>query len=292
MQSSFPSTGPRVFKRLTVDANFNAIVGNRVLIEWALFREFVEPGPYTFTLYRGYAANTNDWEALATTVDQPWLYDNRPVWPQKGLNVFYRVGLTDGNDKVWYSQPVAAGTFWGRYDWTLAREIIRKEHLMYRKRAGTPGWLLKRRVWGDPCPSCVDPDTGMVTDPLCETCFGTGIAGGYYDPFEYWVVMNPTQRLGKLDPQQGLITKTLETVRALAYPRPDLNDVWVNHYTNQRYIVQGDVAAIARHRGVDLVLNVRLQERPRSDPIYGIETPCEMPGPNAPLSPAGYTEPR
>ncbi len=269
----FPDRTKRAFERLTVDAFFNRIVANRVLVEWAMEKDFLAPGPYTFVLYRGYAVNDPDGVALATTVDQPWLYDNNPIWPQKGTDVYYWVVLTDGEGRTYRSQSVSGTTYWDSYDWSLAREIIRKEHMVMRKRAGTKGWLLKRRNWGDPCPD-VDPVTGEVSGAGGPPCYGTPFLGGYYDPIEYWVIINPTQRLAKIDNDQGLITQIIETVRALAYPIPEPRDVWVHAHTGQRYLILGDISAIARHRGINLILNLRLEEQPRSDPIYSYPMPC------------------
>ena len=263
----------KAFKRVSVDAYFNRVTQNRALISWALERTFAEPGPYQFALFRGYAATEDDWQLIAETTDQPWLYDKNPVWPGKGLNVFYRVQLVDGNGRVYVSAPASAGTYWERYDWSLVREILRKETMVQRKRAGVKGWLLQRRYWGDRC-DCTDPDTGQVRDPLCENCYGTGIIGGFYDPFEYWVIMDPSRRLAKLDAEQGLMVQNLETVRALAYPRPQPGDFWVHSGTNQRFIINGEAAAVARHRGIDLILNLRLEEVDRSHPVYGVATPC------------------
>jgi hypothetical protein len=267
----------RVFKRLAIDVFFNPIVTGSVLVEWALEKDFVAgaEGPFTFILERGYAANDDNFVPVAQTTDQPWAYDNDPQLPDKGTDVFYRVKLIDGAGQEYLSQATAVGTYWNRYDYTLAREIIRKEHLLQRKRAGVRGWLLKRRVYGESCPVCVDPDTGQINNPQCPVCFGTGITGGYYDAFEYWVIMNPSQRLGKVDAEQGLITATMETVRAMAYPRPDMNDVWVHAHTDQRFLVQGDVTALARHRGIDLILNLRLDERDRTEVIYKVPVPCQ-----------------
>ncbi len=267
---------PRPFKRLTVDAYFNRITDNRVLVEWAMDKAFIAPGPYTFVLYRGYAINDDAWTAVAETVDQPWAYDVAPVFPQMGTEVYYRVIMTDGEGQTYTSQAVSVGVYWNQYDWSLAKEIIRKEHLVLRKRAGTKGWLMKRREWGDPCVGCVDPATGQIIDTsgACALCYGTGIVGGYYTPVEYWVIMNPTQRLAKLDADQGLLIQNVETVRALAYPTPSSLDVWIHGNTDQRFLVMNDIAAIARHRGIDLVLNIRLEERGRNDPIYLVPVPC------------------
>lgn len=275
--SSFPTEARRIFKRLTVDIHYNMVTEQRVLVEWAMEKSFIAqcPGPYKFTLLRGFSPTDDNFTPLAYTIDQPWLYDNDPVLPQKGVDVFYKVILEDAGGNQYTSQAVHASTYWSRYDWTLAREIIRKETMVMRKRAGVCGWLLKARVFGALCP-CTDPDTGQKMSPDCVECYGTGIVGGYYPPFEYWVIMNPTQRLKKLDADQGLITRNIETVRALAYPSPLSNDIWVNANTDQRYVVGSDIVAAARHRGIDLILNLRLEERPRSDPIYAFPIPCSI----------------
>ena len=262
------------FKRLTVNTHFSAISDGKVLVSWALDRSFNEPGPYRFTLQRGYAANDDQFVTVSTTTDQPWLYDNAPVFPQRGDEVFYRVILVDGNGRQYVSQAAPLSSYWNRYDWSLAKEIVRKETLVLKKRAGVRGWLLKRRLWGDECPVCVDPETKQIKDANCPVCYGTGITGGYYDPFEYWVIMNPTNIVRKLDNEMGLISQSYETVRALAYPLPEPNDVWVNHETDRRYVIQSDIQVIARHRGIDLVLSLRLEERAKSEAIYKVPIPC------------------
>lgn len=277
MADAFPTTEKRVFHRLTVETHFNMVTDNSVLVEWALEKDFIAeaPGPYKFTLYRGYAANDDSFQAIAYTVDQPWIYDRHPALPQRGMDVFYKILLEDSDGNQYWSQVAHGTTYWERYDWTIAREIIRKEHLLQRKRAGTKGWLLKRRLWGERCPNdCVDELTNQINAPDCPLCFGTGLLGGYYDPFEYWIIMNPTQRIKKLDPEAGLVTTIIETVRALAYPSPATNDVWVHAHTDQRYNILSDISAIARHRGIDLVLNLRLQERSRNEPVYKVPVPC------------------
>jgi hypothetical protein len=264
---------PRPFKRLSVENHFNVITQQRVLVSWAMNEAFAEPGPYQFTLQRGRAVNDTAWENISQTVDQPWLYDNHPVFAQHDQSTFYRIILVDGNGVSYESQAVSAYMDWSHYDWRLAREIIRKETMLQKKRAGTAGWLLKRRQWGDPCPDCTDPNTGMTTNAHCETCFGTGVEGGYYPALEYAVTMDPSQRLRRLTNEQGLITAVMETVRALAWPAPEGNDVWVQKGSNKRYRIVDDITAIARHRGIDLVLNLHLEEVPQSSIVYQVPTP-------------------
>lgn len=260
----------RVFHRLNVDAHVTLLTSNRVLVSWALERSFIKPGPYRFELQRGYAANDENFQTVAAVVDQPWAYDNTPVFPKKGIDVFYRVKLTDGNSDTYFSQSATLSCYWNRYDWTIARDIVRKEALLLQRRAGVKGWLLKRRVWGDLCVACTDPVTHQINDANCTSCYGTGIVGGYYAPIEYWVIVNPAQRIQRIFPDVGIVSETKQTIRALAYPFPTTNDIWVQAYTDQRYVIQGDIVHVAIHRGINLVDNLAIKELPRSDVVYKI----------------------
>jgi len=264
-------TGP--FSRLNVDTHYNVASQNRVMVTWALNKEFVNPGPYKFELYRGLSTNDTKRTKVAEVIDQPFLYDMAPNFPQMGKALYYVVKLIDGKGAEFWSQAATTSMYWEHHDWLLAREIIRKETLLLRKKTGVKGWLLKRKTWGDPCPDCLDNVTKQVQNPRCPTCYGTAYIGGYYDPVEYWVTMNATQRMQRLTPEQGVIAENVETVRTLAYPPVDPNDVWVHSLTNLRYRVQPSIAAIARHRGVDLVLNLMLEELPESSAAYLVPTP-------------------
>lgn len=256
------------FTRLTVESHFNSVVSGRVLVSWALSPAFSDPGPYTFTLERGYSATDDGFVQIARTVDQPWLYDNSPVLPAQGTQVYYRVRLTSPGGE-WVSQASPILSFWDPYDWKLAREIVRKELMLLRKRTGVKGWLFKRRLWGEKCPDCTTA-AGHVLDSHCETCYGTGIVGGYYDAFEYWVALDAVVKEQKLSPEDGVTISKLESARGLAYPQPEAGDVWVQFGSDQRYTVQPKVEVVARHRGIDLVVKLGLLERPRSDSIYAL----------------------
>lgn len=264
----------RIFRRINIDTHYSVLTTQRVTVSWAMEPSFIAPGPWAFTLERGYAPTETQWEEIASTVDQPWLYDNRPVVNKVGVPIYYRIKLVDGKGEVYYSQIQTTKAYWGRYDWTLAREIIRKETLLLRKKTGVTGFLLKRRYFGTPCPDCIDPATLQVQSSNCATCFGTGVVGGYYPPFEYWVTMNATQRMRRLTPEQGLMTTTIESVRALAYPVVEGNDVWVHGETNTRYFIGQDMKAIARHRGIDLIMDLVLNEAPADHIIYQVPVVC------------------
>jgi hypothetical protein len=268
------------FKRLTVEGCYHMAVEGAVQVSWALRRDFDPPGPYTFELYRGRAVNDDAWELLATVVDQPWILDRRPAPRPHERSTYYRVRLIDGNGVSYWGHPVSFDVSWNHYDWRLVREIVRKELLIQgrgrngarTRGAGTAGWLLKQRQFGDACPRCFDPETAAATDSHCPVCLGVGVTKGYYDPLEYWVIQEPARRITKLSNEGDTRTTVIETVRALAHPSPEPGDAWVS-CTGSRYWVEEDIERLARHRGVDVVLGLRLMEAPRTSMIYTIPMP-------------------
>lgn len=263
------------FKRIVVEAELGIATGNGVLVSWSLRPEFKEPGPYTYRLYRGRAISDVP-ELIAEVVDQPYLYDRRPRFANFDISTYYTVELVTAEGAIFRSDPSSYEASWNHHDWVSAREIVRQETLLLRKKGGTKGWLLKRRHWGPPCPKCTDPNDTSTLDPNCDLCYGTGILGGYFPATEYWVLMNPTDRRVKLTPGQGVTIENIETVRGLAYPAPAEDDIWVQHNSNDRYRIQPGVKTLVRIRGVPIVLDVVIKQLGHTDAIYDV--PLLLPG--------------
>jgi hypothetical protein len=147
-----------VFQRITIDAFYSIATQQRVLVAWALVPDFGDKGPYTFTLQRSLSATdtANEWEDIATCVDQAWIYDNRPLTSIVSATVYYRVKLVS-SEGTYTSQIQSTEAYWTPYDWSIAREIIRKESMLLQRRTGAKGWLFKRRSFGTTCTACTDP---------------------------------------------------------------------------------------------------------------------------------------
>lgn len=263
---------PGPFKRFDVDIHFNPITTQAVFLSWAMAPEFTAPSPWTFTLYRGVAPTDDAMEPIASVVDVPWIYDNRPIANMMDLTIYYRITLTDAAGATYNSDVFDCKSYWSRYDWSIAREITRKENLLLTKKVGTKGYLLKRRYFGTVCPVCTDPVLKTSNQSQCPSCFGVGFTGGYYPALECWLTLNATQFSQKLT-ENGLLTHTSESARGLAYPSPSPNDVWVNAHSNIRYFVASDTRAVARLRGIDLVVEFNLTKVAPNHAIYGVPTP-------------------
>lgn len=256
------------FKRLTVSHSLSEQGDPQVRVTWALNRGFVAPGPYSFRLERLYGP-TDTPTVLAVGGDGHWMTDNNPRRPQLGGEYYYRVVLIDDEGTEWESQVAPSESYWGARDWRIARAIVRAENLVMRKRSGTYGWLVKRRYWGSPCPTCLDPITGQVDNPNCGTCYGTAFEEGYHQPIPCWVVVEQLQRQSVLA-ETGHEKKNLAGLRMLAYPPPEPGDIWVQAHTDRRYRIAGQLQPVAIHRGIPLVMQVSVEELPTSDAIYEI----------------------
>ncbi len=258
-----------VFQRITIDAFYSVATQQRVLIAWALSADFVDRGPYTFTLQRSLSATdtSNEWEDIATCVDQAWIYDTRPLTVIVSASVYYRIKLVTP-DGTYTSQVQGTEAYWSAYDWSIAREIIRKESMLLQRRTGAKGWLFKRRSFGTTCAVCTDPITKQVLRSNCETCYNTGVTGGYYAQLEYWLSFDASHRMRKLDKDVGVQTQVIEQARGLAYPLIDGMDVWVQSGTNKRFFIQKDITYIAKLRGIPLVATLVLEQIPSSHVLY------------------------
>jgi len=260
-----------VFQRIAVDAFYSIATQQRVLVSWGLVPDFSDDGPYTFTLQRSLSPTgpSTEWEDIATCVDQAWIYDNRPLTVIVSANVYYQVKLVTATG-TYTSQVQGTEAYWTAYDWSLAREIIRKESMLLRRRTGCKGWLFKRRSYGTTCSVCTDPITKQVLKGNCATCYGTGITGGYYDQLEYWVSLDASKRMRKLDKDVGVQTQVIEQARGLAYPLIDGMDVWVQSGSNKRYFIQKDITYIAKLRGIPLVAELVFELIPSSHVLYSL----------------------
>lgn len=269
---NLPET-PRPFVRLDIESHYAQVTLGVSVVTWVIDRRFDAPGPWTFVLRRHQTVADDQPVEVSTAVDVRSLEDRSPRVGQFEIALAYSVELTDGDGDQYVSQVTPVGSYWGHRDWLMCREITRKELMLLQKRTGTPGWLLKRRWWGDSCPKCVDEVTGSSSDPSCPVCYGTGIRGGYYPAIKCLLALEPTKRMVRLTADQGVVTAVEERARALPYPVVETNDMWVHGPTGKRYQIKEDVETIAQHRGVPLVMRVGLTLSPISSNLYAVPVP-------------------
>lgn len=232
------------------------------LIEWELKSDFC-PVSGTLNFYVESARSLEDWVRLNPS--SPVVNDNSYVdtdvynYDLKN-NLYYRVILE--KDGVTYtSKPYNILSGLSTYEYKIKQTIMKKELERYKKEvAGTEGYLLKRRVWGESCSSCKDYDLDAVINARCSICYGTGIVGGYFNGLPYTVVFNP----GVTDQEemkQGFALEDVwaSQVRCIAYPVIAPYDMWVSRYSNRRYIFR-KVQTVAELRSIPIIYQAAVME--------------------------------
>lgn len=249
--------------------------GTRVM--WEIDKDFNDTLPWSFQLQVGrYGDGTDDnaWTNVGISVDDScYAIDGEKRNYGKLQNTYYRVMMATPNG-LYYSRPASIQGILTHRDWRLSREIIRKERIRNRYVA-QDGYLLKRRLNGPDCNTCLDLQTKEVTDINCPECWGTGKQCGYYYPVScIWADLSPTSHSMQLDGQRGTTLDIVNSARMLMLPIIDEYDVWVSKKTDIRYAIRG-IQHAAEMRGVPLIANATLKPLPFSDVIYDVEIPYQ-----------------
>ena len=244
------------------------------LIAWQLNPQFDITGPITFSVYASRPGVDDSWTRVATATDTyvaedttQWLYGKAPR-----LN--YQIRFTQGGTQ--YESDVRQILFdASEHDKPIIAEIIRKETLRLTKFSGRCGWLYKRRRWGTPCTECTDYNTGEVTSDDCAECYGTGYLHGYFEPVFYWfsdAVPGVRRRAQTNENSQGVIEDRTWSARGINCPWLDTGDVWIDHVTDQRYVVQTVQELV--YRKVPILFDpVELRLAPVTDIVYSLVRP-------------------
>lgn len=250
-------------------------------IEWQLKSNFSDTGPYVFQIQVGRTGlpDADDWENVGATVTNGFfgldpsvrLYGKFP-WTH------YRIKLVTANN-TYYSVPQPALGNLSKLDWNRAREIIRMETVRLQRGTGKDGYLLKRRLFGEPC-SCIDKQTKEILKPHHLECYGTGIVGGYFEPYPcVFVELDNIKHRSHLDAGAGRGTiddDTRVTGRMLNIPQIFSYDVWVDKDTDNRWLFH-TINSVGEVRSLPIILKVEMRKLPYSHPVYNIRIDGQVP---------------
>ena len=252
--------------------------GTRVM--WDLVYEFVDPMPYTFQLQASQTASlsADDWVNIGTEVHNVFFAFDGDQYNYGRTNwTHYRVKL-ETSLGIYFSEPTGALGTLDRRSWRIAKEILRQELVRMKQHAGQKGLLLKRRVTGEDCPTCLDYQTKEVKDPQCPDCWGTGKKCGYFFPIDcVWADIDPKAYRIHRDGGQGrgTINDVIVKARMANTWMLSEDDIWVNMVTDDRYYIHR-VQNVAERRGVALAASVEMRPAPVTDVAYDIEIPQQL----------------
>lgn len=239
-------------------------------LQWKVDPVFRDLAPFNFTVE---VSESSDFSTLLYSLAAGngfYVTDATQQRQSEMIDLLYRVKLTTGSQKTFYSAPLiyfAKGE--KRSLFLKAKEIIRKEFVRYRY-TGQQGWLLKRKNYGEQDPDNIDPITGV---PLTDnrTDFGTGIKGGYYKPLLVSYSREELQSSSQLNEQGfGTTTSELQKHRFVGFPIMEPYDILVTD-SNHRY--RYSKVSSTFMPGTDLII-LQLCEAtllPPTDSIYSIE---------------------
>jgi len=260
----------RVFRDVTISVDTRG----RTAISWELMPNVRETGPYEFYVdFSRYGFSTDNlyWETLNP---------DSPATDTFGVVLDSTTRRhTLSNESVYRVRMVACGKefhspaqrAFGILDTRLRavyRDLIRKESLNTSPRRGaSSGVLLKRKIFGPRCPVCTDKNTGHVVDHHCSNCFGTGVVGGYFPPYEYNINFSNTDVYGAKVTDLGTQDQNVKVGRGVIFPFPAPKDVWIELGTGRAFkFMRIEVAAHLQTKPV--AVKVAIAQAPATDPIY------------------------
>jgi len=143
--------------------------------------------------------------------DRYYFIDHQVNLKHRYRQIFYRLRSVRRADiaDISYSSPASLSAEPDLYVLEMRRlfEAVLREH------NGRMVWIFPRKTFGQYCTACFDEVLKKKTRSRCETCFDTNYIGGYLDPIEAWVQIDPApkadQPLGTGQTQQKNTTARL-----------------------------------------------------------------------------------
>lgn len=217
------------------------IYPSKLFIQW-LLRNPPVGNTFTFNIYRSGSSN-GPWEKVADEIETYFYIDEdfsanyadrTPGLITLNSTVYYKIAAVQNHVEVAeiidnISSPLDARRR------GIRRKLLRDSEILLRKITGTPMAVLKKRQWGEPCPSCVT-STGQSARAHCGTCYGTGIKYGYWAPV-YGFAQRSASPVQTQTDTGGLVEINRMSVIMWNIPKVETRDM-IAFLDGQRYIIE------------------------------------------------------
>jgi hypothetical protein len=172
------------------------------LVQYAVevWRSESEGGPYQRVSMTMVAADVFDFRDAGVNLLSKW------------RNYFYRVRVINRNDTSEFcdfgSEEVRkviegadpGGVILETPPDLYALEAIRRFNLVLREHGGRRCLVSVQRTWQQRCSECWDHLKRRKKKSGCQTCWDTGVAGGFFQPMEAWMMKPPHKVVNQLTP--------------------------------------------------------------------------------------------
>ena len=156
---------------------------------------------YKYTLYRSTGGGTDTGEPVTSFNHLRYYVDEnniKKVW----ADLYYRIEVENTVTKEvdkgrWCLMSTAPDL--------EAMEIVRRNNILLsnpRRGIGVPVAVFKLKTIGPHCPDCWDFNKQKIRSSNCDSCYKTGIVGGYYEPVISWANLTPPAKQVQI-PQWG-----------------------------------------------------------------------------------------
>lgn len=237
-----------------------------ITLQW----EIVDPdvGVYQITVQRS-GSSAGPWEDLSTQLDGFMYVDSEADTNGLSRDIYYRLSVVSPGGSTLLSnvrnvQDVLPLGQAGRH-FLRARKMRMDLLRTFQKFSGRQYYILKRKHWGERCPTCYDSVTRMTVRQDCTDCYGTTFNGGYYDPILVWGRFDPAVLNSPLQ-IEGSADQRMRRFVMLDVPWLMHDDVIVSSTMDRRYRVithsQTEMREVTVHQDLSVA------ELQRDDDVY------------------------
>ena len=157
-------------------------------------------------------------------------------------------------------------------DYRYYRDLLRRQRLGLANFTGAPGYLLRRKVYGEVCRACCSEILEQPMSSECAVCYGTGITGGYWPAFPMdaeWDGGGPARTANTSKEASGPVQVAKSQIKLFPVPDAKGDDCWVDRGTGYRYLVEKlDPQKDDIYRGSLVSQQLQISRLPPKHPIY------------------------
>lgn len=250
-----------VFYNVRVRPHWGA---QQVVVSWEVSKELFHGN---FIVFRSFDGITGFVE-VASGAGLDHIVDT--VVPQDRITeYFYRITLQH-KGKRYDSDVVSTYGDVPRLVFGMSHQIMKLEYLRMRRCHEIK--IFRQKLAGPVCPVCTDPDTQQkIGSTLCETCFGTGITGGFEEGVDSHFLLVGNSKSEIQDTQDGAGSNDPhdDQARILPYPPLRKGDMLVNKSNDVRWLVN-TLTYYSVNDMVPCIYDADLQHLRRNDVRYKV----------------------
>lgn len=133
----------------------------------------------------------------------------------------------------------------------LGFAIVRNKKLALERLFGTKCYVFIRKTFGPKCKHCYDPARQKSISSYCTYCYGTTFDGGYFNPIEMYIQLNPLIKANMKSDLQNTENLRIDGVWTINYPILSPGDIIVEaKHQDDRYVIETPIQHTEQHQAI------------------------------------------